>query len=195
MHEITYPLRIFWKIIYKLDNTIDPKMQHKIIQVDKFEPANGIPIGRIVPKRINPNEIKLDNRWITSFNNLKNITKRKNIIKIDNTRNIKIKTPNTMENNDEMENVNILSGRHSIDYSSTQSSRSSVSKRIIGYRTTNVPIYEDEENLMAWIKNDKEAAQKKYGMFIKRYSKTSEENKCHYHILMLIVYIYPKKYA
>ena len=42
MHETTYPLRIFWKIIYKLDNTIDPKMQYKIIEADKFEPTNGI---------------------------------------------------------------------------------------------------------------------------------------------------------
>ena len=32
-----YPLRIFWKIIYKLDNTIDPKTKVTIIEVEKFE--------------------------------------------------------------------------------------------------------------------------------------------------------------
>ena len=55
MHETTYPLRIFWKTMYKLDN---PKIQHKIIEADKFELTNRISIDRITPKRINPNEIK-----------------------------------------------------------------------------------------------------------------------------------------
>ena len=32
-----YPLRIFWKIIYKLDNTIDPKTKVTMIEVEKFE--------------------------------------------------------------------------------------------------------------------------------------------------------------
>jgi len=32
-----YPLRIFWKIIYKLDNTIDPKNTVTIIEAENFE--------------------------------------------------------------------------------------------------------------------------------------------------------------
>lgn len=76
MHETRFPLQIFWKIIYKLDNTIDPRMQHRIIEADKFEPINGTQIDRIKPKRIDPSEIKLDNRWIASFNNPKKLTKK-----------------------------------------------------------------------------------------------------------------------
>ena len=32
-----YPLSIFWKIIYKLDNTIDPKTKVIMAEVEKFE--------------------------------------------------------------------------------------------------------------------------------------------------------------
>jgi len=32
-----YPLRIFWKIIYKLDNTIDPKTKVTMIEAEKFK--------------------------------------------------------------------------------------------------------------------------------------------------------------
>jgi len=32
-----YPLRIVWKFIYKLDNTIDPKTKVTMIYVEKFE--------------------------------------------------------------------------------------------------------------------------------------------------------------
>ena len=32
-----YPLRIVWKIIYKLDNIIDPKTKVTMIEVEKFE--------------------------------------------------------------------------------------------------------------------------------------------------------------
>jgi len=32
-----YPLRIFWKIIYKLDNTIDSKTKVTMIEAEKFE--------------------------------------------------------------------------------------------------------------------------------------------------------------
>lgn len=35
-----------------------------MIDADKFEPINGIQIYRIKQKRINPNEIKLNNRWM-----------------------------------------------------------------------------------------------------------------------------------
>ena len=40
-----YPLRMFWKIIYKLDNTIDPKTKVTMIEVEKFESA--APIQKI----------------------------------------------------------------------------------------------------------------------------------------------------
>ena len=42
---------------------------------------------------------------------LKILQKRKNIIKIDNTGNIKIETPSTIENKDEMDNVSISLAR------------------------------------------------------------------------------------
>ena len=32
-----YPLRIFWKIIYKLDSTIESKTKVTIIKAEKFE--------------------------------------------------------------------------------------------------------------------------------------------------------------
>ena len=32
-----YPLRIFYKIIYKLDNTIDPKTKATMIEAEKFK--------------------------------------------------------------------------------------------------------------------------------------------------------------
>ena len=32
-----YPLRIFWKIIYKLDNTIDPSTKVTMIEAEKFK--------------------------------------------------------------------------------------------------------------------------------------------------------------
>ena len=35
-------------------------MQHELIEVDKFQHTNGVLTDRITPKRINPNEIKLD---------------------------------------------------------------------------------------------------------------------------------------
>ena len=44
-----YPLRIFWKIIYKLDNTIDLKTKITMIEAEKFE--NPTPTQKI--QRIN----------------------------------------------------------------------------------------------------------------------------------------------
>ena len=32
-----YPLRIFWKIIYQLDNAIGPKTKVTMIEAEKFE--------------------------------------------------------------------------------------------------------------------------------------------------------------
>ena len=37
MQKGGYPLRIFWKIMYKLDNTIDPKTKVTMREVEKFE--------------------------------------------------------------------------------------------------------------------------------------------------------------
>ena len=37
-----YPLRIFWKIIYKLDNTRDPKIKVTMIEAEKFESPSPI---------------------------------------------------------------------------------------------------------------------------------------------------------
>lgn len=93
MHGITFPLRNFWNIVHKLYNTIDPRMQYKLIEADMFEAINVLLIYRIRPKRIIPSEIRLNNRWIESFNNSSSINnKKKNIIKIDRDINIKIKT-------------------------------------------------------------------------------------------------------
>ena len=47
-----YPLRIFWKIIYKLDNTIDPKTKVTIIEVEKFESPT--PMQKIQRIKSNP---------------------------------------------------------------------------------------------------------------------------------------------
>jgi len=32
-----YPLRIFWKIVCKVDNTIDPKIKVTMIEAEKLE--------------------------------------------------------------------------------------------------------------------------------------------------------------
>jgi len=37
MKRGSYQLRIFWKIIYKLDNSIDPKTKVNMIEAKKFE--------------------------------------------------------------------------------------------------------------------------------------------------------------
>ena len=37
MKRVGYPLRIFWKIINKLDNTVDSKAEVTMIEVEKFE--------------------------------------------------------------------------------------------------------------------------------------------------------------
>jgi len=52
-----YPLRIFWKIIYKLDNTLDPKTKVTMIEEEKFKsPTTMLKIQRI---RYNLQEIKI----------------------------------------------------------------------------------------------------------------------------------------
>ena len=75
-----YPLRIFWKIIYKLDNTIDPKTKVTMIEAEKFESPT--PMQKIQRIKSNPQDIKIDRSWISSFANPTKINK-KNVIKID----------------------------------------------------------------------------------------------------------------
>ena len=53
-----YPLIIFWKIIYKLDNTIDLKTKVTIIEVEKFESPT--PMQKIQRIKSNQQEIKID---------------------------------------------------------------------------------------------------------------------------------------
>ena len=60
-----YPLRIFWKIVYKLDNTIDPKTKVTMIEAGKFESPT--PMQKIQRIKSNPEEIKIDHSWISSF--------------------------------------------------------------------------------------------------------------------------------
>ena len=63
-----YPLWIFQKIIYKLDNTIDSKTKVTIIEAANFE--NPTPMQKIQRIKSNPQEIKIDWSWIASFSNL-----------------------------------------------------------------------------------------------------------------------------
>ena len=75
-----YPLRIFWKIIYKLYNTIDQRTKVTMIEAEKFKSTASMQkIQRIMS---NPQDIKINHSWISSFVNLTKINK-KNIIKID----------------------------------------------------------------------------------------------------------------
>ena len=83
-----YPIRIFSKIIYKLDNAIDPKTKVTMIEVEKFESPT--PMQKIHRIKSNPQEIKIDCSWISSFANPRKINK-KNIIKIDEEVKITIK--------------------------------------------------------------------------------------------------------
>jgi len=83
-----YQLRIFWDIIYKLDNTIDPSTKIMKIKAEKFEsPALKQKIQRI---KFNYQDIKVDRSWVYSFVNPTKINK-KNIIKIDENGKITIK--------------------------------------------------------------------------------------------------------
>jgi len=83
-----YPLRIFWKIIYKLDNTIDPKTKVTMIEAEKFKsPTLMQKIQRI---KSNPQDIRIDKSWIKSFVNPTKINE-KNIVKINDSGKITIK--------------------------------------------------------------------------------------------------------
>ena len=62
-----YLLTIFWKIIYKVDNTIDPKIKITMIDVEKFESPT--PLQKVQRKKSNLQEIKIDRSWISSFDN------------------------------------------------------------------------------------------------------------------------------
>jgi len=83
-----YQLKIFWKIIYKLDNTIDPKTKVTRIDVKKFESLT--PMQKILRINSNPQDIRIDKSWIASFANPTKIN-RKNVIKIDENEKITIK--------------------------------------------------------------------------------------------------------
>ena len=52
MKRGSYPLKIFWKIIYKLDNTIDSKTKITMIEAQNFESAT--PIQKIRRIKSNP---------------------------------------------------------------------------------------------------------------------------------------------
>ena len=58
-----YPLRIFWKIIYKLDNTINLKTKVTMIEVEKFESSTPMQKSedKIQPIRYQNRQI-LDNK-------------------------------------------------------------------------------------------------------------------------------------
>ena len=83
-----YPLRIFWKIIYKLDNTIDPKTKVTMIEAEKFKSPTLV--QKIQQIKSNRQDIRIDKSWITSFVNPTKINK-KNVIKIDEDGKITIK--------------------------------------------------------------------------------------------------------
>ena len=77
-----------WKIIYELDNTIDPKTKVTIIEAEEFK--SHTPMQKIQRIKSNPLEIKTDRSWILSFANPIKINK-KNVIKIDENSKITIK--------------------------------------------------------------------------------------------------------
>ena len=81
-------MRIFWKIICKLDNAIDPKTKVTIIEVEKFESPT--PMQKIQRIKSNPTEIKLNRSWTSNFVNPTKINET-NVIRIDENGKIKIK--------------------------------------------------------------------------------------------------------
>jgi len=88
MKRKAYPLRILWKVIYKLDNTIDPKTKVTMIEAEKFKSSTLM--QKIQRIKSNPHEIKIDRSWISSFAKPTKINK-KNVIKIDENGKITIK--------------------------------------------------------------------------------------------------------
>ena len=70
-----YPLRIFWKIIYKLDNTIDPNTKVTMIEAEKFKSLT--PMQKIQKIKSNPQEIKNDRSSISNFANPTKVNKKK----------------------------------------------------------------------------------------------------------------------
>lgn len=51
MYKFTFPLKVFLKIVYKLDNTIDLQMKYKIVKADKFRMKNEIQKIKLVMTR------------------------------------------------------------------------------------------------------------------------------------------------
>jgi len=58
MRRVAYPLRIFWKIIYKLDNIIDSNTKVTMIKAEQFESPT--PMQKIQRIKFNPQEINID---------------------------------------------------------------------------------------------------------------------------------------
>jgi len=67
-----YLLRISYKIIYKLDNTIDPKAKVTMIKAEKFKSP---PLCKR-SRGSNLTEIKIDRSWMSSFTNPTKINKK-----------------------------------------------------------------------------------------------------------------------
>ena len=151
MKRGSYPLRIFWKIIYKLDHTIDPKTKVTMIEAEKFESST--PMQKIQRIKFNPQDIRIDKSWLTRFVNPTKINK-KNVIKIDEEGKITIKpqllrsmstrsewgegSSSAKEENKEddamsvaskMSRMSFESARHSVDRSM------SLDRKVIGYKT------------------------------------------------------------
>ena len=83
-----YPVRIFWKIIYKLDNIIDPKTKLTMIEAEKFKSPT--PMQKIQSIKSNSQDIQIGKSWIASFANPTKINK-KDAIKINENEKITIK--------------------------------------------------------------------------------------------------------
>jgi len=133
-----------------------------MIKGEKFESPT--PMQKNQRIKFNPQEIKIDWPWISSFANTMKI-KKKNIIKIDDNGNIPIKPQllrsmstrskwgeglslakeetkedDTMSMASEISRMSFEPTRHSVDRSM------SLDRKVIGYksRTISEPIYEDE---------------------------------------------------
>jgi len=133
-----------------------------MIEVEKFESL--IPIQKIQMIKFNPQDIRIDKSWITSFVNPTKINK-KNVIKIDEEGKITIKPQllrsmstrsewgegsssakeehkenDAMSMTSEMSRMSFEPARHSVDRST------SLDRKVIGYKTRTIsePIYEDE---------------------------------------------------
>ena len=81
-------LRIFWKIIYKLDNIIDPKTKSTMIEIANLKVL--LQCQKNSKDKIQSEDIKIDRSWISNFASHTKIN-NKNVIKIDENEKITIK--------------------------------------------------------------------------------------------------------